>query len=84
MSGSVCTRPSSVIVRQKYSDNISRLSESISVLYINCVGMVELGSALSPQCTYNKSFTHFRDLLFRQFCLGDSILSIDSDRDEFP
>lgn len=41
-----------MIVRQKYSDNISRLSGSIRVLYINCVGVVVLRSVLGPKrCT---------------------------------
>ena len=57
MSGSVCTSPSSVIVRQKYSDNISRLSGSIRVLYINCIDTVVLRSVLRPQRRMNSVLT---------------------------
>lgn len=81
MSGSVCTSPSSVIVRQKYSDSISRLSVSISVLDINCGET--LRSVLGNSKVEDLS-VHLRDLLFRQFGSGDPVLRIHRDRDELP
>jgi len=54
MSGSVCTSPSSVMVKQKYSDSISRLSGSVSVLYINWVETAEL---VHSGCTRDPSLT---------------------------
>ena len=70
------------MVRQKYSDNISRLSWSMSVLYINCVEMVKLKSELDSQRCMSIVHAHLCDLLFRQFRSGDPFFCIHRDRDE--